>query len=292
VSSPESLPPPADFIADTQVEPAGGGFYRCRLSDRWNAAVYPFGGVATAIALRAMQAELGGSQQRLRTATSLYVSPVPEGELEIRVEMLRRGRGMSHLQATLRAAGTSSGGLTQIAAYGQDGQGFAFVDLEPPDAPSPERAPAVEDPPPGWRRWKASFFEQLETRVVKMKPLWRTDWQGGGPAEAVRWMRFRRAPRLADGTLDPLALVALSDTMPPAINQKLGPTHTPFFAPSCDHTVHLYESTKHEWLLLRSRCRQAGSGYASCDMEIWSEDRRLLLYATQLMLVRFNMPEG
>ena len=283
------LPEPADFSADTRVESVGGGLYRCDLSNRWNAAVYPFGGVACAIALRAAQAELGGSPQRLRTMTTVFVSPVPNGPIEIQVEKLRIGRSMSQLQATARAAGGREGGLTLLAAYGQAREGFAFVDSEPPEAPPPEQCPLPADPPPGFRRFVATFFDQIETRVVRMNPSWKSDWKAGR-AEAVRWMRYRRAPRLADGALDPLALLALSDTMPPAIVQKLGPGSPFFFAPSCDLTVHVFESTWEDWLLVRSRCRRAGDGYASADCEIWSRDRRLLLYATQLMLLRLEAP--
>ncbi len=286
-----SPPAPADFIADTRVEAVGDGLYRCDLSDRWNASVYPFGGVACAIALRAAEAELGSSAQRLRTTTSVFVSPVPVGPLEIRVERLRIGRGMSQLQATARAAGSREGGLTLFAAYGQEREGFSFVDSEPPEAPPPEQCPLPAEPPPGFRRWRSTFFEQLDSRIVRMNPPWTSDWTAGR-AEAVRWLRYRRAPRLADGTLDPLALVAISDTMPPAIGQKLGPDHPFFFAPSCDLTVHFFESTRHEWLLVRSRCRQAGGGYASAECEIWSVDGRLLVYATQLMFLRFEPPAG
>jgi acyl-CoA thioesterase len=283
------LPEPADFVADTSVEAAGGGLYHIDLSGRWNAAVYPFGSIACAVALRAAQAELGSSPQRLRTTTAVFVSPVPQGPLEIRVERLRIGRSMSQLQATARAAGSREGGLTLLAAYGLEREGFTFVDSEPPEAPPPERCPPPADPPEGFQRFRATFFEQIDTRLVRMNPPWRDDWTAGR-AEAVRWMRFRRTPRLPDGTLDPLALVALSDTMPPAIGQKLGPGYPFFFAPSCDLTVHLFESTRDEWLLVRSRCRHAGEGYASAECEIWSRDRRLLAYGTQMMFLRFEPP--
>jgi acyl-CoA thioesterase len=105
-------------------------------------------------------------------------------------------------------------------------------------------------------------------------------------------MRFRRAPRLADGSLDPLALVALSDTMPPAIGQRLGPGYPPFYAPSCDLTVHVFEVASDEWLLVRSRCRRAGEGYASAESEIWDRSGRLLVWATQLMYLRMGPLEG
>ena len=253
--------------------------------------MYPFGGVVCAIALRAAQAELGASPQRLRTTTTVFVSPVPVGPIEIRVERLRLGKNMSQLQATARAAGSRSGGLTLLAAYGQEREGFTFVDSEPPEAPPPEQCPPPAEPPAGFLRWRSSFFDQMDTRPVRMNPSWRDDWSAGR-AEAVRWMRYRRAPRLADGTLDPLALVAVSDTMPPAIGQKLGPGHPFFFAPSCDLTVHVFEATSDEWLLVRSRCRRAGEGYASAECEIWSRDRRLLVYATQMMYLRFEAPPG
>ena len=282
-----SLPAAAEFRADTEVEPAGDGRYRCALSDRWNAALYPFGGVVLAIALRAAERELGDPSQRLRTATALFVSPVPVGPVEVETRRLRVGRTGSQLLAHLRSGGSAEGGLSLLAAYGREREGFAFTDLEPPEAPPPERCSPPADPPPEYPRWRASFFDQLETRNVRMRAPWEEGWEGGR-AEALRWMRFRRAPRLADGTLDPLALVALSDTMPPAIGQRLGPRWPAFYAPSIDHCVHPLATTREEWLLVRSRCRHAGEGYASAECQIWSRDRRLLLHATQLMMLRMG----
>jgi acyl-CoA thioesterase len=286
-----SLPEPADFLADTAVEPAGAGLYRIDLSDRWNAALFPFGGVVSAIALRAMQAELGERGQRLRSTTSVYVTPVPTGPLEVRVSTLRHGRRMSQLLANVRAAGGADGGLTVLAAYGEDREGFEFQDGAPPEAPAPEDTPLPGDPPPEYGRFRSTFFEQMDFRPVRMNPPWRTDWQAGA-AEAVRWMRFRRPPRLADGTLDPLALVALSDTMPPAIGQALGPGGSPWFAPSVDLTTHVLESTREEWVLIRSRCRHASGGYATADNELWSRDGRLLVYAAQIMYFRLGALDG
>ena len=244
----------------------------------------------SALALRAVAQELAQPAQRLRTATTFFLSPVPEGPLEIRVEPLRAGRTGSQLLATVRAEGDSSGGLTLVGVHGQDREGFEFTDAQPPDAPPPERCPGPSEPPPGYRRWRSSFFEQIETRLVQMHAPWEKDWKAGR-AEAVRWMRFRRAPRTADGSLDPLALVALTDTMPPAIGQRLGPGYPFYFAPSIDLTVHLFGSTRDEWLLVRVRCRHAGEGYASAESEVWSRGGRLLAYATQLMLLRFALPE-
>src|SRR5215468_8896571 len=274
------LPPAADFRSDTALEALGGGRYRGALGEAWNAAVHPFGGVVVAIALRAAAHELADPGQPLRTATALFVSPVTVGPLEARAERLRIGRTGSQLLVRMRNAETGDGGLALLAAFGREREGFDFTDAEPPEAPPPERCPPPSDPPPGFQRFRAKFFDQVETRIVRMRAPWETGWEAGS-AEAVRWMRFRRAPRLADGALDPLALIALSDTRPPAIGQRLGPGWPPFYAPSIDHTVHLFATTRDEWVLVRSRCRRAGDGYASASCEVWSGDGRLLVSATQ-----------
>ncbi len=281
---------PPDFLRDTRVERAPGpGLYRCTLGDDWSAAVYPFGGFVSALALRAMQAELGRPEHRLRTATTVFASPVAAGPVEIRVRPLRLGKRMSHLEATVRNVESDDAGHLTLAIFGEDREAFTLTDLEPPHAPPPERCPPPVEPPPesSYRAWRATFFEQIEVRRVRMHAPWETDWVGER-AEAVRWLRYRRPPRLADGTLDPLALVAVADTMPPAIGQKLGPGYPFFFAPSCDLTVRLHASTSDDWLLLRTRCSHADEGYASGFAEVWDTRGRLLAEATQLMFVRMG----
>jgi len=239
-----------------------------------------------------LQPEESEQSSALRQAPSLQSMLHCPGPQVIGVEQaLVPTHRMSQLLANVRAAGSADGGLTVIAAYGEDREGFEFQDGAPPEAPAPEDTPLPGDPPPEYGRFRSTFFEQMDFRPVRMNPPWRTDWQAG-VAEAVRWMRFRRAPRLGDGTLDPLALVALSDTMPPAIGQKLGPGVPPFFAPSVDLTTHVLESTREEWILLRSRCRHASGGYATADNELWSRDGRLLVYATQIMYFRLGALDG
>jgi hypothetical protein len=44
-----------------------------------------------------------------------------------------------------------------------------------------------------------------------------------------------------------------------------------------------------EWIL--SRARWADDGYASAEIEPWNEGRRLVAYATQMMLIRFPDPD-
>jgi hypothetical protein len=107
------------------------------------------------------------------------------------------------------------------------------------------------------------------------------------------WMRFDDPPRRDDGSLDPLSLVVLCDTMPGAVGQRVGPTPEPWFSPSVDLTVHLLEDARSEWLLGINTARWAGDGYASVDCALWDlgddcrGEARLVAYATQLCLFTF-----
>ncbi len=67
-------------------------------------------------------------------------------------------------------------------------------------------------------------------------------WEAYVPTSSLRaqYQRFDEPPRLADGSIDPLALVALCDTMPGAVAERMGNTgEHPWYGPSADLTVHL-----------------------------------------------------
>jgi acyl-CoA thioesterase len=68
--------------------------------------------------------------------------------------------------------------------------------------------------------------------------------------------------------------------------QALEPGRQALYAPSLDLTVHFLDDTTSEWLLALSSARRARQGYATADIEIWSEDRKLLAYGTQTMTFR------
>src|SRR5690606_29778197 len=106
------------------------------------------GGLVTALALRAMDEHLGDPTQRLRTLHTTFAAQVGDGPVEIDVELLRRGRSMSHVRAELRNPGAPRGHLT-TGIYGAPRAGFEFTELQPPpDLPPPEDCPSFRDPPP------------------------------------------------------------------------------------------------------------------------------------------------
>jgi acyl-CoA thioesterase len=283
------------FFDATAVGAVGARRYEGVIDESWNLSPLPQGGIVTALALRAMAEVLDHPAQTLRTLHTAFVAQVAHGRVSIDVELLRTGRSMSHLRAEVSNLEGGRGHLT-TGIFGAARQGFSFTDLAPPAAvPRPDDCPSFRDPRPvdddsGFR--PLPFWEQ---HVEGRPALGHAPWEEYTPdrAELVTWYRFDRPPYLADGTIDPLALVVLADTMPGAVGEKVGRRDRAWFAPSVDLTVHLLDACRSPWVLAHNRARFAGDGYASADMALWdcgddgSAQPRLVAYATQLFLFTF-----
>jgi acyl-CoA thioesterase len=286
------------FTTETAVRAAGPQRYAGEIDDAWCLRPLPQGGVVTALALRAMAAELDDPGQRLRTLHTTFAGRVAKGPVDIDVEVLRRGRSMSHLRAEVRNADADRGHLT-TGIFGGTREGFAFTDLRPPaGVPTPDECRSFRDPLPPEAEALGLDPEPMPfwgERVDGRSALGHAIWDDYVPdrAERAMWYRFDEPPFLEDGTLDPLALVVLADTMPGAVGEKLGRQERFWFAPSVDLTVHLLDACRSPWVLAHNRARYAGDGYASADMALWdcgpagTDEPRLVAYATQLFLFTF-----
>lgn len=272
----------------------GEGRYATTVSPCWELAVVPQGGILAAIATRAMERELDDPTQTLRTMTAMFAGQVAGGPVEIDVQLLRRGRSMSQLTATVRNPGVDAG-LTAIAAFGGRRRGFEFTELVFPDVPGPEGQRSFRDPPPEgivfeFDRPPMPFWEEIvESRPVIGRPPWEEFIDG--PAEAAFWYRLDDPPLGPDGLLDLAGPIVLCDTMPSSVGQKVGPDAGPWFAPSVDYTLHLFRAPSPGWLLAHHKARHAGDGYASVELSLWdpspSEGPALVAYGTQVMLFSF-----
>jgi acyl-CoA thioesterase len=277
---------------------SGESTYRVTLDPSWDLAQVPQGGVVTALAVRAMADLVANPDQTLRVAHTAFVARVPHGPLDVEVEVLRRGRSMSHLRAEIRAAGSERGHLT-TAVFGAPRRGFDFTDLEPP---------TKIVPPSQCRSFRASLPPEADSVGFVPLPFWEHHVEGAGMlghapwedyeperAEHGTWYRMDDPPWRGDGTLDPLALIVFADTMPGAVAEKVGRVdRSRWFGPSVDLTFHLLGDCRSEWVLAHNRARHAGDGYASIDMALWdcgpdgTGVPRLVAYATQVMFFAFS----
>ncbi|MBL8972890.1 MAG: thioesterase family protein [Myxococcales bacterium] len=278
----------ADLAEDTAVEARGAGRYAALLPRHWDYFM-PSGGVLVTLALRAMVAELGlrpgllGEDTGVRplSATAVFCSPVPAGQVIIEVTVLRRGALASQLRASLSPADGELG-LELIATFGRE---RPVVDVSLTAAPAVAEPLALPEIDPADQSFVPPFIRNFDHRRAIGSAWWRADeWVKGD--RSGYWYRYLRPQRLPDGRLDPLALPPLIDTMPPAMCAMIGPGARAFVAPSLDLTVHFVQDTRSEWLLTHVHCREVHGGYATADIEIWDEARRLVAYGTQVMILR------
>lgn len=267
-----------------------GARYRTAVSDIWNCPIVPHGGLATAVAARAMERELDDPAQRLRTITTVFAGAVQAGPVEIDVSLLRRGRSISQVSTTMCNVDADAG-LTAMAVFGADRPGFSFTDLDMPDVRPPEQCPSFRDIAARYSEgpFHFNFWDHVDCRIAKGHARFE-DFPPSPTSERVYWYRFDETPFLDGGVLDPLALVTLCDTMPGAVAEKVGSDQPVWLPPSADLTVHVLGEARSEWVLARNRCRRADEGYASLEIELWDPEGGLVAFGTQIAF--FVFPEG
>ncbi len=203
------------------------GRYLVDVDPRWNCPIVPQGGMMTALTAAAMAAEIGDPAQRLRTITTVFAAQVPAGPVTVDVSVLRRGRRATQAVATTCAAGADVG-HTSVAVFGPDGGGFEFTDLAMPDVPPPEECRSFRDPVPDGidfefdeDRPPMPFWDNVEGRPA----MGHAPWEDYVPSasDSAFWYRFEEPPTRPDGTLDPLAAIALCDLMPSSVGERMGP---------------------------------------------------------------------
>jgi acyl-CoA thioesterase len=230
-----------------------------------------------------MQIEIGKPDQRLRTMTAMFAAPVLPSPAEIDVTVLRSGRSSSNCSATLRSDGKAAG-LSAVAFFGAPRPALEFVDLTMPDVPPPEACARLRDT----SRDIGNFWYQVDERRALGHE--RDEQYVPTTSECAFWYRFDEPPMLADGTLDPLAVLTLCDTMPMAVYERTGPSDVDWEVVSLDLTVHLLAEARSEWILGVNRARYGGDGYVSVENELWDLEGGLVAYATEAQVVQFSSP--
>jgi len=275
----------ADLIADTTVraDPATPGRYHLVLPDHWD-FLYPCGGVVMACALRAAEAELADPGLRFASATTVFCSPVRNGPLVAEVVVLRRGASAAQLRVGLRD-GSGEPGLELLATFMRSGRKGPDVRCRAfPEVRALADAPAIDDGArshPGLR-WR--FHDQLEYRLAEGERFYEPEFEAG-PGRHARWVRYRSAPRDAEGRLVRFAVPPVIDSMPGALHRAIGPGEYRFRAPSLDLTTYVIDDTTREWLLISVTARRAKDGWAIADAEVWDDEGRYIAYGAQAMFL-------
>jgi len=230
------------------------------------------GGAPAALLVRALERQPGGEELILARVTYELLRPVPLGALEVRAEVVRPGRRVQLLEATLR----TDDGVEVMRARAlkvQRSEAAASDDCggsAPSAAAGPESGRRVEFPSHGNRMFATHAMDIRFLSGTFLEP---------GPATA--WFRLRHP--LVDGE-EPTSLqrLAAAADFGNGISAVLPWDRYVFINP--DLTVYLERAPVGEWFLLESETRLGRGGVGLSESLIYDELGRVGR-ASQALLV-------
>ena len=261
------------FREATALSEVAGGF-EAELAEGWDIFGVTNGGYLMAILGRAMATRAEGRD--LLSVTAHFLNRATPGRVDVGVDLLKEGRGLSTVHSWMSRDGTRL--LSATGIFGDPKRSKASVALalgEPPELPPPAECPPVVPsevaplPPP--------FTGQVDLRSHPddARALI-SDVKGDRPI--IRgWFRLKD-----DEPLDALAVVQAADAFPPAIFNSEIPLG---WTPTVDMTVHIHNPRPTGWLACEFTTDFITDGLVEEDGRIWDEEGRPVAFSRQLALV-------
>ncbi len=252
---------------------AVAGERRGEIDATWAQGPGAHGGLVAAILARAVQAD-APRDQSLVTLTVSFCAPSTPGPAIVRTEIVRTGRNVSTLRASLERDGvTLSTALATVAR--RRPSTLAFDTLAMPTVPPPEEVPDGPE-----EHYVPAFTRAFAFRQC----LGPVPFSGGSEARVGGWCRIEE-----DGVpIDAPLACALLDAWPPAAVAR-----SPGWCPvaSIEIGYHFFAPLPHPsedarpWLFYEAYARHVSSGLADETAVLWSRDGHPLATARQLIAI-------
>jgi len=262
------------FDDDTRLSPGDSpGSFTGQVQSAWNIGANPNGGYLLALAAQALR-QAAPAQPDALSITVHYLRPgLPGQPCRIDTQLLRSGRSISTVRATLLQDGSPR--LEVLAAMGSlAAAGTAappLISLPQPGMPPPEACPGRSAAAQGV---SMSILDRLNIRLHPAQ----AEPGAGGAARVSGWIRF------ADGRPpDALGCLLMADAFPPAVFGLLGMVG---WVPTIELTVHLRGHPAPGWLLGEFWSHDLRDGRVVEDGALWDSNGQLVAQSRQLALVR------
>lgn len=255
----------------TRPRPNGDAF-TLDVPDGWQQGRGCFGGLTLSALVRACEQFEREPERTLRSVSGHIVGPVLPGAVEIRVERLRSGSGVSTLAASLRQSGETL--VHAVCLFGKrrvdDGD---WLELMPP-----ARADwRVIEPLPVGPPFGPVFAQHMEFRSVGAMAF------SGDTTKPVEGFLREKHPGPAR---DAAMLVALVDAWwPVAVSRMTSPRPMATVAFTCQLLGDLATVPVDEPVYHRGRADAASDGYTVEMRELWTTTGRLLALNQQTIAI-------
>ncbi len=225
------------------------------------------GGAPAALIVRAFEQLPTPDGLSLARVTYEFVRPAPVGPVELCAEIVRPGKRVQLLEASMLADGVEVVRARGLQVRRADAGGVGAEDGGPP--PGPEHGRPAEIRPP-----HRPMFALDAIEIVFVAGAW-----GGGPCTA--WFRLR-SPIVGDETPSPLQRLAAAGDFGNGISATLSWDEYLYINP--DLTLYIERPPVGEWIGLESQTRIAPDGIGIAESVLYDQRGRVGR-ATQALLV-------
>jgi acyl-CoA thioesterase len=255
----------SEFDRATAVRRRDDRTYDVDLDLGWSIAGKPNGGYLLAILARAA-CETAGKAHPL-AVSGHFLRPPDGGASEVRVELVKAGRTVSTVRATLWQ-GSRPCLDTLVTAGELDDSDVVYTDNKPPDLPPPDECGRREDAP-----FPVALLDHVDVRI---DPPTAPFPNPTGVPVIQGWMRLRE-----DATIDPFSLQLMVDAMPPTVFHLSASG----WAPTVELTCLVRGLPAPGWVAFRAHASHVAAGWFDETVDVWDATGRLVAQSRQLALV-------
>lgn len=260
----------SQYDDETTVTPLGDGHFRGQVSGQWNIGDNPNGGYLLSLITNAIGQSIEHPDPI--SVTTHYLRPgLPEHDCDIAVEVLRTGRTLSTVRATLTQDGKAR--LTVLTAYSDLSTPAGLdsdITLPAPELPAPDNCVQRSAEAQGVH---LPILERLDTRLDPACAV-----PGAADQALIRGMI-----RFADGRApDARALLLFTDSFPPSPLSKLGSVG---WVPTLELTVHVRRRPAPGWIVAELSTDDLNDGRMVETGALWDSQGQLVAQSRQIGLV-------
>lgn len=226
-----------------------------------------YGGLTASLAVEAVLQAGIENLPPLRSAYFSFVGPASPS-ITYRTRVLRAGKSVTSVEVECESDGGPA--LEAIMTFARGRQSAIRH-----DAATRAEVKRPEDCDPWPLQAAPNFLQNFDVRAAGGA----VPFSGSEDPQLMAWVRHKDAR----GVNPIVALIAMADCLPPAAT-SLCHGRSPLSSITWMVDI-LGPVPDSEWFLFRSRTEQAGDGYSSEDMEIWTESGQRLLWGRQTIAI-------
>lgn len=241
--------------------------------DNWSQGRTVFGGLSCGLVYNQLR-KIVEPDRVLRALTANFVGPLfTDKDFEIVITTLSSGKNVTQVLGQAIQDGKVC--LSVQAALGVARSSNIIIDAPNRHPVSPPKEGAFIPMIPGIT---PNFLEHISFSINEGQ----LPFSGAQSSHYDGWMRFKQTPQQLTDT----HLITLIDAWPPTVLQLMkqpAPASTMSWNIEFIHPHPDFQST--EWLGYEARTRQAGTGYAHVEADIYSESGSLVALSRQVVTV-------